>query len=270
MATSKLWSVSGSFTDVLGYIENDEKTFIAEEDAVVNVTSGVPLYDGRLIRGINCDPETATAEMRKVKDDYSKNKGVQAYHGYVSFGKQDNLTPVDCLAISERIAREMWGDRFQVVLAVHTNTNTLHCHFVVNSVSFVDGKKAQNNEKNYYALRRTVDRVCKEFGLTETKAYSKEKVPYSDILDRCAEARMEAAGNPVKLAEALESRGLKVLSDNRIVAPDGRRYATTKIGDGFEVKRIEKRDKKAYDEGSKPSFGGSNGPDLGVKRPGLG
>lgn len=59
----------------------------------------------------------------------------------------------------------MWGDRFQVVVTTHLNTKHLHCHFVVNSVSFVDGKRLQNNEKHWRYFRHIADELCREHSL---------------------------------------------------------------------------------------------------------
>lgn len=63
-------------------------------------------------------------------------------------------------------AERMWGDRFQVLVTTHLNTEHLHCHFVVNSVSFKDGKRLQNKEKAWWYFRHIADEVCLEHGLS--------------------------------------------------------------------------------------------------------
>lgn len=63
-------------------------------------------------------------------------------------------------------AERMWGDRFQVLVTTHLNTEHLHCHFVVNSVSFRDGKRLQNKEKAWWYFRHIADEVCLEHGLS--------------------------------------------------------------------------------------------------------
>lgn len=60
----------------------------------------------------------------------------------------------------------MWGDRFQVVVSTHLNTDNIHNHFVINSVSFKDGYKYYSNLCNTALLRRTSDEICEEYGLS--------------------------------------------------------------------------------------------------------
>ena len=76
-----------------------------------------------------------------------------------------------------KLANEMWGDRFQVVVSTHLNTKHLHNHFVINSVSFKDGKKYHSNFTNTALLRKTSDEICEEYGLSVLK----EKICKSGI-----------------------------------------------------------------------------------------
>lgn len=67
--------------------------------------------------------------------------------------------------IGVKLAEEMWGDRFEIVVSTHLNTNHIHNHFVLNSVSFKDGKKYYSNLENTALLRKTSDDICDEYGL---------------------------------------------------------------------------------------------------------
>ena len=40
--------------------------------------------------------------------------------------------------IGVKLAKELFEDRFEVVVATHLNTKHFHNHFVINAVSFVD------------------------------------------------------------------------------------------------------------------------------------
>ena len=60
---------------------------------------------------------------------------VVGYHGIQSF-REGEVTPERAFAIGKETARRMWGDRYQVLVTVHLNTDNVHCHFVVNPVSF--------------------------------------------------------------------------------------------------------------------------------------
>lgn len=90
---------------------------------------------------------------------------IQAYHGYLSFKDEPNITPELAQQIGTEFAKRVWGDRFQVVVTTHLNTKHLHCHFVVNSVSFVDGKRMQNNEKHWRYFRHIADELCRQHQL---------------------------------------------------------------------------------------------------------
>ena len=55
-------------------------------------------------------------------------------------------------------------------MATHLDKeNHIHNHFVLNSVSFKDGLRYNDCTKTYMLLRKTSDRICKEFGLSVTQ-----------------------------------------------------------------------------------------------------
>ena len=235
MATSKIWAVHGSSAGTIAYIENEHKTLSDDLTSLLpEVTESLATQDGRLIHGLNCDPFKAYNEMLKTKEEFSKLGGVQAYHGYISFGAVDKLNPMDVLAVSKEIANRMWGDRFQVVLAVHTNTATLHCHFVANSVSFLDGKKMVDNEHNYYYMRHVVDEVCKEYGLSTVTPYGREKVEPKDVYKAVSEAIAESSGNSKQLIELLSDKGYTVIRDSTVRAPDGKVHYLAQVNPQLE------------------------------------
>ena len=148
MAVSKLWSINeDGLSRVLQYAANPKKT-------------NNKLY----ISGINCEPETTYEEFTAVKRSYAKADGIEAYHGYLSF-KEQNITPELTMKIGTEFAQEVWGKRFQVLVTVHTDTEHPHCHFVINSVSFVDGKKLWGEEKAWFKFKQTADRLCEKYGL---------------------------------------------------------------------------------------------------------
>ncbi|MFR8331442.1 MAG: relaxase/mobilization nuclease domain-containing protein [Oscillospiraceae bacterium] len=63
--------------------------------------------------------------------------------------KPGEVTPEQCHAIGVELARRVWGGRFQVLVATHLNTDCLHNHFVINAVSYVDGKKYEQRRDQY-------------------------------------------------------------------------------------------------------------------------
>jgi len=145
--------------DIVGYTTRSDKT---EQKLFVD--------------GINCLPEIAVQEMILVKKQFRKEDGRLAYHGYLSF-KPGEVTPDNCHEIGLALAREMWGDRFQVVVSTHLDREHLHCHFAVNSVSFVDGLKYDRTNAEYERMRSIADRLCREYGLSVIANPQKKKTP---------------------------------------------------------------------------------------------
>ena len=74
--------------------------------------------------------------MRAVQERFGKTDGVVALHAYQSF-REGEVTPEQCHEIGVALARKVWGKRFQVLVATHMNTDNLHNHFVINSVSCI-------------------------------------------------------------------------------------------------------------------------------------
>ena len=85
------------------------------------------------VSAINCKAETAFEEMRDVQERFGKTGGNIAYHAYQSF-KTGEVTAKQCHRLGVELARKMWGDRYQVLVATHFNTGTFHNHFVLNAV----------------------------------------------------------------------------------------------------------------------------------------
>ena len=134
--------------DVLAYAKDEEKT---EHEFFCD--------------GINCNVAMARDQFITVKEQFGKTDGIQAYHGYLSF-KENEVTPEQAQQIGMEFARKMWGKRFQVVVTTHLNTKHLHCHFVINSVSFADGKRLKDKEKSWYYFRHIADEICLEHKLS--------------------------------------------------------------------------------------------------------
>ena len=102
--------------------------------------------------------------MLFTKEEYGKTNGILAFHGYQSF-KEGEVTSDIAHEIGVKFAEEMFKD-FEVVVATHQNTNHIHNHFIVNSVSFKTGRKYNNNRTNLAKLRHISDSLCAEYGLS--------------------------------------------------------------------------------------------------------
>ena len=169
MAITKIKGVKNNLSRVIDYISNDEKTNKEIYDDLHNeleyIGEDYKTEKKLYVTGINCEAQSAYEEMMMIKKHYNKEKGNIAFHSIQSFAA-DEVTPDEAHEIGLQLAKEMWGDRFQVVVATHLNTKHIHNHFVLNSVSFVDGKKYYDNRKNYAELRRLNDSLCKEHNIS--------------------------------------------------------------------------------------------------------
>ena len=174
MATTSLWKVDKRLDHVIDYATDEEKTkneggnFDSIEQVLTYATNPDKTEKLFYTTGINCKVDNAVKEMQFIKKLYGKEKGILAFHGYQSF-KEGEVTPEIAHEIGVKLAEEMWGDRFQVVVSTHLNTDNIHNHFVINSVSFKDGYKYYSNISNTALLRKTSDEICEEYGLSVLK-----------------------------------------------------------------------------------------------------
>lgn len=187
MAVCEIWDVRGRLDHPIDYAENPEKTanpkyteadLQALGDVMKYATNGEKTEKQFFVTGVNCDPDTARDEMLIAKEQWQDESEIVCYHGYQSF-KQGELTPGVAHEVGVKLAEKMWGGRFQVIVATHLNTECLHNHFVVNSVSFTDGKHYHDNKKNLRLLRRRSDELCREYALSVIEHPSSRKKPYA-------------------------------------------------------------------------------------------
>lgn len=187
MAVCEIWDVKGRLDHPIDYAENPEKTVnpkytVADLQAMGDVmkyaTNGDKTEQQYFVTGVNCDPATARDEMMISKAGWNDESEIVCYHGFQSF-KSGEVTPEQAHEVGVKLAEKMWGDRFQVIVATHLNTDCLHNHFVVNSVSFTDGKHYHDNKANLRLLRQRSDELCREYELSVIEHPSGRKKPYA-------------------------------------------------------------------------------------------
>ena len=204
MAVTSLWRVKGYIGKVVMYAINPEKTSEpvsyqtdAKGACAEDTLSGIVSYVERdeatnlksLVYGIKCHKDTAVQDMMAVKRKFEKTDGVIAYHGYQSFAEGE-VTPDKAHEIGKALAKELWGNRYQVLITTHLDKDShIHNHFVINTVSYFDGKKFFRSNKDYYLMREVSDRLCKEHGLSVIKNPKAKGKSY-------AEWRAEFEGRP--------------------------------------------------------------------------
>jgi hypothetical protein len=156
MAVCEIWDVRGRLDHPIDYAENPAKTanpkytevdLQAMVDVMEYATNKNKTEQRFFVTGLNCDPTTARDEMMITKAQWNDMSEIVCYHGFQSF-KHGDVTPEQAHEVGVKLAERMWGDRFQVIVATHLNTDCLHNHFVVNSVSFADGMHYHDNKAN--------------------------------------------------------------------------------------------------------------------------
>ena len=184
MAVIKVFAVRKQLKKTVNYITDSEKTHsnLAKKiDYALNsekTSSEQFLYESV----INLpDVKTAYAHMQATKERFDKTGGVLGYHIIQSF-KPGEITADRCHELGRKLASEMFGVEYEIVIGTHLNKEHLHSHIVVNSVSFIDGKKLRFNKQSYRELQEISDELCRKYGLSviESKARGKS---YKEWLD---------------------------------------------------------------------------------------
>lgn len=146
--------------------------------------------DDTLFFGVNCadNPVIAAYQMQKTKELYNKMDGRQYKHYVLSFAAGEISKNV-AKTYAKELAEKCFGERFEVACGIHINSTggKIHAHFVVNSVSFVDGKKLHFSKTDLENFKNFNDKIAKKYGL--------------NIIDRSREA-VKARGRPQMYSQA--------------------------------------------------------------------
>ena len=177
--------------NALEYIQNLDKT----EECV-------------LVGGINCLPDTAFEQMEETKNIFHKTGKRQGYHVIISFSPEEKVTAEQAMYVLEHFAKDVLGDDYEAVYAVHTDREHMHGHLIWNSVSMITGKKYNSPKGNWRNhLQPITNKYCDELGLSimpaeysrNPKNISRDKwereMSMKEIILRDAKMCAYAAGN---------------------------------------------------------------------------
>jgi len=149
MAITKIWMIKSNAKNTINYVGNKDKTQNEDnsdlDDALTYLNHDTVSEEKHFVTGINCTPIYAYEEMISTKQRYNKLDGSQAFHAVQSF-LPGEVSPSLAHEIGIKLAKKLWGARFEVVVATHVNKQHIHSHFVINSVSFSDGKRYYDNK----------------------------------------------------------------------------------------------------------------------------
>ena len=273
MAVTSLWRVKGYIGKVIMYAINPEKTTApvsyqtdAVSDGAEDTLGGIVSYVGRdeatnqksLVYGIRCHKDTAVQDMMAVKRKFKKTDGVIAYHGYQSFAEGE-VTPDTAHEIGKALAKELWGNRYQVLITTHLDKDShIHNHFVINTVSYVDGKKYHRTKQDYYRMREVSDRLCKEYGLsvieqpkTKGKSYAEWKAEFEGrptvrgTIREAIDIAVSGSGSRLEFLDAMDQMGFIIDQSGKypkIKHIGGERFVRfNSLGPGYSPEEIFER-----------------------------
>ena len=264
MATTGFWPVKGRLKEVIDYANNPDKTTAKEyldEDlyaAIRYVENDDKTDQTMFVSGINCSKHNAYNEMIAVKRRFGERGKNIAYHGYQSFAIGE-VTPEEAHSIGKETARKMWGAKYQVVVTTHLNTDNIHNHFVVNSVSFKTGRKFRNSIGDRIELRKISDAICAERNksviqgnkfYSNKKAYWVEKsgkLTHRDMLRKDVEEALSQCASFKEIEYYLKTLGYRFerdfYYDHPSVYADGWKRAVriSSLGEQYSKERIRER-----------------------------
>lgn len=208
--------------NALEYIQNPDKT----EECI-------------LVGGINCLPDTAFEQMEETKNIFHKTGKRQGYHVIISFSPEEKVTAEQAMYVLEHFAKDVLGDDYEAVYAVHTDREHMHGHLIWNSVSMTTGKKynsPKGNWKNH--LQPITNKYCDELGLSimpaeysrNPKNISRDKwereMSMKEIILRDAKMCAYAAGNVEHFKYLMKRLGYVFKKDEwmEVQAPGFRYY----------------------------------------------
>lgn len=136
----------------------------------------------KLISGKDCSPENVVNEFDATKELYGKNSSIKYHHVIQSFSPDDNITPDKAHELGKELANSQFKD-FEVLIVTHKDKEHIHNHFVVNSVSFEDGKKYNSSQKKLWDIKRESNRLCEREGLKtlDLDKKAKERLTSSEL-----------------------------------------------------------------------------------------
>ena len=208
---------------VLNYVKQEKKTE----------------FEGRqLVTGINCQPEICYTQFISTKLQYNKCSQKMYFHFVQSFHPDEDITPEKAHTVALELAQQ-WKD-YEVIVATHTDAEHIHSHFIINSVSFENGRKLHFEKDDLTQLRKFSDEICMRHGLSICQPKKQQtsgikqaeyhaamrgeswKVALAIQIDEC----MKYAVNKEQFMELMQSEGYQVRWTDRgtnitYINPDG-------------------------------------------------
>ena len=151
MAVTKIHPIKSTLKKALDYIENPDKT------------------DGKLfVSSYGCSYETADIEFQMLLDQ-AYQKGNNLAHHLIQAFEPGETTAEQAHEIGRQLADEVLQGKYPYVITTHIDKGHLHNHIIFCAVDMANQRKYISNRQTYAFIRRTSDRLCKEYGLSVVK-----------------------------------------------------------------------------------------------------
>ncbi len=188
--------------DSLNYISSPKKasqvTYVNETVIENDVNTFDVARDYRITRMLN-----------------QKNDKILAHHFIQSFSQDDNISPELAYQIGiEFIEKNL--SQYQVTLATHIDGNNPHNHFIINSVSPMDGKKFLGNQTTINSLKQASDEICLNYGLSIIEKGSQSK--YKGLDRETLECAKQGKSWKVQLVKDLDEAFEKCETKNDFIS----------------------------------------------------
>ena len=252
MAVMKIKTIKSNLQAVINYGKNGDKT-----------------DNGILVSSVNCSVNTAYEEMALTKKFFHKEDKTLGYHIIQSF-KGNEVSPKRANQIGKELAEELWGDKYQVIICTHINKENVHNHLILNSVSFIDGKKYHNSNSEISFMKETSDNLCIKYRLSlvntpraeKERAFRQNHIDYFNRRDEKMQKIITDIDEAIKTARrysdfklTLKAKGYENIKDSgkylslktpyysrnvRIDRVFGERYSVQRIKERIYYKKKEK------------------------------
>lgn len=248
-------------------------TYIRESKQSIGAMKGVidyccqdkKVYDKRanqrFVSGVNCNGENAFAEFIATKKAYGKTDGMNYYQYVQSFSPKENITPRQAHEVALEFAEKAWKG-YEVLVTTHCDREHIHSHFVINSVSFENGKKLRQSPNTLKTLRASSDEICGKHNLSTLNFTDKSGTKISTREYRTAvkgqswkfklmndiDKAMNISGIRKDFIKAMKIMGYSV------TWTDDRKYLTYQCPNGMKCRDIKLHNKKYLKENMENEF----------------
>ena len=266
----KIWNVKASSSTRSGasqiqssidYIENPEKVCIRIADSsqfqmgneLTYVMNDIKTVDGLYVGARHItDIKNATEEMMQIKEFYGKLDGRVATHGVISLDvtESDPKNAGKLMLLLDELMQKVFPDN-QVVYAVHTNTENLHIHFILNTVGLYGKKIHMDNDFMSKVLEPAVNELAEKYGFTPNEKWNRKKrledIPLPQrkmILRGLIDNAIEQTDDFAAFIAYLRADGLTVnVGKNLSLQMDGMQRAmrTGQLGKNYTIEGICQR-----------------------------